>query len=239
LRYWINTINTDLQGKRTNISYSSSANPLFKLPAGKYHVRAKHGDAYAETEVEVSAGTLKEQNLVLDAGYLKLTAANKAGEAPIKDDLRYWINTINKDLQGKRSNISYSSSANPLFKLPAGRYHLRVKHGDAYAETEVEVKAGELTEQRIVLNAGYLKLTTSVKPGEAALQRGLRYWVNTATEDINGKHQNISYSSNAAPVFKLAAGDYQLVIRHGDTQTTSAVSIAAGETREVNIVLNP
>jgi hypothetical protein len=62
-----------------------------------------------------------------------------------------------------------------LIKLNAGKYRLRVKHGgndsNAVSEADIEVTAGQLAEQTMVLNGGYLRLTSVPAAGSASIKR--------------------------------------------------------------------
>ena len=57
-----------------------------------------------------------------------------------------------KDLEGNRQRAAFSYDPEPLLKLKAGKYQLRVKYGAATATADIEVQVGKLQEQTISLN---------------------------------------------------------------------------------------
>jgi hypothetical protein len=96
--------------------------------------------------------------------------------------------------------------AKPLFKLPVGRYYVTVKHGSAYASTEVKVTAAQVVSQTLNLNAGYLRLSSILAQGTEPLTDDLRYDVYEAKQDVTGERKRIEYSTDAKPLFKLPIG---------------------------------
>jgi Mg-chelatase subunit ChlD len=84
---------------------------------------------------------------------IRLKTALAEGGGPIKKDLDYQISSVEQDLEGNRQRVAFSYDAQPLIKLNAGKYRLRVKHGgndsNAVTEADIEVKAGQLAEQTI------------------------------------------------------------------------------------------
>ena len=146
----------DIEGNRQKTAFSYDPQPLFKLKAGKYHLRAKHGgndsNAVTEADIEITAGQLAEQTVDLNSGYLRvMTVAADAGGA-LKSDLDYQVLSAEEDLEGNQQQVAFSYDPQPLFKLKAGRYQLRVKHGAATATADIEIQAGKLQEQTINLN---------------------------------------------------------------------------------------
>lgn len=238
LAYSVEKPEKNIEGKREQVSYSYDAQPVFKLPAGKYVVVVKYGDAGAEAEVEVRDGEAVSQTLVLNAGYLKMAALPKAGTKPLDDKLAYAVYTQERDLEGKRKQMSYSYDAQPLFRLPEGKYFVTVQHGDAETGGDVEVKAGQQTEQQLVLNVGYLSLSALPKEGAAPLADKLSYAVYTQEQDLEGKRKQVSYSYDAQPLFRLPAGKYFITVQHGEAETGGDFEVTAGERKEGKLVLN-
>ena len=233
LKYTVYKAKKNLEGKREQVTNSYDPVPQFKLPAGRYFVSVSHGQAYASMEVEVSAGEITEQTLNLHAGYLRLFSIVAQGVEPVARDLRYSIYTAKKDLEGKRRQVTNSYDSVPLFRLPAGRYFVSVSHGQAYASIEVEVSAGELTEQTLNLNAGYLKLSSIAAQDSQPVARDLKYFVYEAKKDRDGKRKQITNSYDAAPLFRLAAGRYYIMVEHRGTNASAEVEIVEGQREKV------
>jgi hypothetical protein len=166
---------------------------------------------------------------------LKLTAIPAEGSDPLTRDLYYEIYEAKKDLEGVRKRVDYSRDAAPLFKLPAGRYYVTVTHGNAYASTEVEVAAGQETQQTLNLKAGYLQLSSILAQYKEPLERDLYYEIYEAKKDFQGKRKRVDYSRDAAPLFKLPAERYYVTVIYGDASASTEVEIAAGERHELKL----
>ncbi len=238
LFYWVYEAKKDIEGNRKQITSSGDAEPLFRVSAGQYFVRVRHGDAYASAEVEITAGELTEQTIDLNSGYLRLAAVPTEGAEPLGDNLFYWVYEAKKDLEGNRKQISSGGDAEPLFRLPAGRYYVRVRFGDAYAGTELEIVAGELTEQTIDLNAGYLRLAAALTEGAEPLGDNLFYWVYEAQQDVEGNRKQVTSTSDAKPLFRLPAGRYSVRVRHGDDYVDAELEVEADTLTEHTIALS-
>ncbi len=236
--WWVYATKKDLKGRRKEITRSGAAIPLFRLTAGRYYVTVRHGDAWASQEVEIPAGELTEVLMVLNAGYLRFRAALIEGADPLQEEVFWWVYAAKKDIKGKRKEITRSGAAIPLFKLPAGRYYVTVRHGDAWAAQEVELPAGELTEITMILNAGNVRFRAALIEGAEPLQEEVFWWVYGAKKDLKGNRKEITRSGAAIPLFRLSAGRYYVTVRHGDAWASQEVEITAGDLTEITMILN-
>ena len=238
LFYWIYGAKKDLEGNRKEISVSGAATPLFRLPAGNYHIVARHGDAFAEADVGVTAGALTEQTMDMNVGYFRVNAVAAQGGDPIENNIFYWVYGAKKDLEGNRKEISVSGAATPLFRLPAGDYHIVSRHGDAYAEADFSITAGELIEKTMIQNSAYLKASAVQNKGGPPLTSDIFWWVYEQKTDLEGNRKEISVSGSSEPLFILPAGDYMLTVRHGGEITNTNVSLTPGESKTLNILVS-
>jgi hypothetical protein len=105
-------------------------------------------------EVEVTAGELKEINMNLNAGYLKMRAILKEGGKPVEENMEWRVYKPEKDINGKREEVASFGEAEPLFKLSAGRYYIVAEYGNdnIIASMEVKVAAGECNETTLNLS---------------------------------------------------------------------------------------
>ncbi|NJN46973.1 MAG: hypothetical protein HC808_11410, partial [Candidatus Competibacteraceae bacterium] len=217
LGYEVLSAQQDLQGKREQIAVSYDAQPLFKLEPGQYHLRVKYGsnesNAVSKVDIEVKAGELTPQVISLEAGYVRLITVPAEGAEPLAEAMNYEMFSAAKDLEGNRKQVAFSYDAQPVFKLKAGKYHLRIAHGsnesNVVTEADVEVKAGELSEQIISLEAGYLRLATLPVEGSEPLAKDLSYDVFGAQQDLQGNRTRVAFSYDARPLFRLKAGAYR------------------------------
>lgn len=142
MRYDIYSIDKDIDGKRQHLSGSYDPQPLFTFNEGKYFVVIKNGSTTIEGELDIKAGKRAEPVYNLNAGIVKLIGKASTGNE-ISDGLRWDVYSSEKDLEGKRVHFGGSYDASPLFTLPAGKYLVHVKLGDAESDHELEVKAGD------------------------------------------------------------------------------------------------
>jgi Ca-activated chloride channel homolog len=237
--YWIYETKTDLEGNRKEVTYSGSATKIFRLPAGDYLVRARHGNAFAEQTITVKAGELTDLTFDMNAGYLRVQTTMSTGGVALEKDMFYWILQPEVDFNGNRKEVTYSGSAKQLFRLPAGEYILRSRHGKAFKDTPVTVTAGGVTDTMVVQNSGRVKVSAVQTKGGPALTSGVFWWVYQPTGDLEGTETEIDYSGTAEPILILPAGDYILAVRYGGEITRANMSLKSGEEKKVEVLLNP
>ena len=235
LSYEVYETEKDIQGKRKRVTYSYDNQPVFKLAAGSYFITVKHGEAFASTEVEIGEEPVKEVTLVLNAGYLRLNSIASEGGQAIDEKLSYEVYGVEKDIHGKRKRYSYSYDHTPLFYLPAGNFWVTVKHGQAVTAAEVEVKPGELTEQTLNLNVGYLRINSVISEGGEAITDKLSYEVYEMATDLQGNRKRVTYSYDASPLFRLTQGNYWVTVKHGSAFTAQEASTTAGSLTEATM----
>ena len=215
---------TDLHGNRRRLADRWGA-PLFYVGEGKYLLDVRYGNAHADQEVEITADELLEPTVVLDAGYLRPTAVRKDGAEPITDGVQFIVSEAKQDLHGKRRGVADAWNS-PLFNLNAGRYYVTVAFGNASAAQELEIKAGEMLEPTIVLNAGELR-PTAVLDGKPVTE-GVNFAVYEAAQDLHGKRRGIA-DAWGAPAFQVNAGTYLIHAQQGGAQADLEVEVKAGE----------
>lgn len=234
--YWVYENKQDLEGNPKEITRSGAATELFRLPAGEYYVLARHGYAYASDVVTVLPGELTDLTFDMNVGYLRTTAVPTPGGAVLGDNMFYWIYEDKKDLEGNRKEVGRSGAASELFRLPAGTYHIVARHGSAYASDSIEITANGLSEYEFDMNVGYLRAMAVAAEGGAALTDNIFYWVYHAQKDLEGNRREITRSGAASELFRLPAGDYVLVTRHGTAYSETPLTITAGALEEITAV---
>ncbi len=236
--YWVLSPAKDLQGNQKEFARAGVAKPTIWLPADDYVARARHGKAFTDAALTVEPGKVTDHTFDMQVGYLKASAIPAPGGDVLKDKMFYWVLETEKDLQGNQKEMDRAGTATPLFRIPAGTYLLRARHGKAFAEQEVTVTAGQLTEVQLDMQVGYLKASMVMAEGGAAVKNKAFYWVLKPEKDLQGKQPEIDRAGVAAPTFRLPKGDYVLRSRHGKAIKDTPVSITAGALNEQTIVMN-
>ena len=234
----------DPQGKRKQVTYEydKGSKFLFKLKPGKYWVVAKYGaNAVAEIELEVKPNQVTQHTFNLNAGTLALAGVPAEGAKPFDRGLNYEIYYPQKDLQGKRKQVTYNydKGGKTLYYLKAGKYWVVVKYGaNAVGETELEVKPNQATEYTFDMNVGTLALSGTLKEGGTPLQRGINYEIYYPQKDLQGNRKQVTYGydKGGKTLYYLKAGKYWVVAKHGGKTAEQEVEIKANGVQEVTIV---
>lgn len=116
------------------------------------------------------------------------------------------------------------------FNLAPGRYRIQVRNGAVSTEQLVDVPVSGVLEQRIVLDAGELELSSLMYAGgEAAEQTWFR--VFREERDSWGKIGRVQVAGNgyaSRASFLLPAGDYLAEAVFGNTRREQVLKVAAG-----------
>ena len=220
-------------GKRKAVTAGNTRN-TFTLPAGKYYVRAKVGKVAVGQEIEVVAGQKIETVLVLGSGVLKVTIVAEEGGKPVKKSyVRIYETEVG--VNGKRKQVTAGNPRNS-FDLPAGKYYVTGTVGKAIAARELEVVAGQRTEETIIVGVGALKVTVVPAAGAKPLKKASVY-VYEPDKALDGSRKRIT-NGNVRNTFKLAAGKYHITAKAGRASGTSDVAVTAGKLTEATININ-
>ena len=221
-------------GQRKQVT-RGGGKPKFKLPAGKYYITAKIGEAVVGRNVEVVPGQSTDVAIVLEAGVLSLFASAAEGGDPVKK-VYFRVFEAKKDIEGNRKQVA-AAGGQPKFKLPAGRYVATVTWGEASAQADVTVTAGELTETTINLNAGRLVAQAVDAAGGQAVTKGLYFRVFSAKKDIEGNRKQVSSGGGKTFSTNLSVGAYVVQVSLGGNKNagTLEVEVRAGELSEITI----
>jgi len=222
-------------GQRKQVT-AGGGTPKFKLPSGKYYITAKIGDAIVGRDVEIGAGERTDLAVVLDAGVLSLFASAAEGGDPVKKAY-FRVYGLKKDIEGNRKQLT-AGGGQPKFKLPAGKYLATVKWGNATANMEVEVTAGQMTETTINLNAGRVQVVAvDAASGETRTDRPY-FRVYSAKKDIEGNRKQVAGGGGKPFTANVPAGKYVISARiKGDNKAAGSVEvdIKPGELTEVKV----
>ncbi len=224
---WTLYSQVDAEGDRKRVSHTYNAITTFKVPAGKYLLTLERGSALAEKEVEIVAGEKTEIKVSLQAGIWKGEAVMAEGSEVVSKGTS-WTAYSAPNSEGDRKKVT-SCYGSPAFVMPAGSYLVILWRGEVKVEKEIEVVAGKVTRDRLVLNAGTVALIGKEKKG-ASMQ------VDSIKGDEREKVVS-SYGNNKK--FYLPTGEYVAIYSRkvGDEEKVSETSftVEAGKFLEVEL----
>ena len=219
-------------GKRKSVDSSNQRN-TFMLPVGKYYALATHGKAKAGQMVEVTAGQKTETTIILASGLLKISVLEQEGGEPQTRGAYVYIYEYEKQTDGSRKRVT---GANPRkkFSLPAGKYYVEAQIGKAKVGKTINIVAGKLTNDSIIVGVGAFK--ASVIPAEGGKPLKKAYVRIYQTEkQLDGKRKLVT-SANQRQTFKLPAGKYFVTAQIDKAIASQEIVITAGKLTET--VLN-
>lgn len=220
---------------RKQVAFSYDGRPFLRVDPGTYALTAERDGAVAEREVTIGDGAPLEVQVILGSGSLKLSATAKAGEAPLSKDLS-WEILGEADAEGDRKSQAVSYDAQPTLNLPAGKYLVRVVHGDATAEGPVEITAGKKSELVLSLESGKVKASAMMEEGGTPLASDLA-WSILGEADAEGNRKQVGFSYDAQPTFSLPSGKFLVEVVQGSAKATKEITVAAGTNSEIVMIL--
>jgi Ca-activated chloride channel family protein len=238
MRWDVYSAEKDLDGKREHITGTYDAKPQFTLNTGKYYVVAKSGQAIADGEIVVEAGGRSDHVHILNAGLAVFDATYDEAGQPVKDGMRWDVYSADKDLDGKRAHIAGTYDTQGRFTLPAAKYLVVAKRGNAILSRELEIAAGKRNEELFVMNAGLVKLSAVLTNGKDVLGKGMRWDVYSIDKDLEGKRKHYAGTYDAAPIFTFNEGKYLVVAKSGSAVREEEIEIKAGKRAEPVLDLN-
>ncbi|MCB0332128.1 MAG: hypothetical protein KDD55_01445, partial [Bdellovibrionales bacterium] len=144
----------DSMDKPSLVTYGKGSEPEYKLLPGKYTaiVKSNKGVAKVEQEVEVLASKRNQIEVIFpEEGEIQLSAVTEDGKSA---DRVYWevFTLIEQDSIEKPERVKVGGGTSPLYRLLPGKYLARATVDREKYEKEIEVVAGKLTKDEIVLS---------------------------------------------------------------------------------------
>ena len=143
---------------REELGRSSGAPALFHLNEGDYVLSAFAGAATLDASIKVVAGKVSVVRMPLSVGTLEIKTFAKEGAPELVAAWHRLSPAASDSKNGALPMLRISGPSNRL-QLPAGSYRLESVYGNARVESVVTVKAGQLTSQNVILNAGEAQLS--------------------------------------------------------------------------------
>lgn len=217
-------------GELPLVATAEGGRGVFKLAPGSYLVHAAYGRAGATKRITVSGNPARE-DLVLDAGGLKLDAVLSGGLRIPPNRLRFSIYEAAPDATGERALIIPDIKPDTVVRLNAGTYHVVSTYGsvNAVIRADIRVEAGKLTEATMEHRAASQTIKLVREPGGEAIA-DTAWSVLTDTGDI------IRETVGAFASMVLAEGDYVVVAKNRDRIYQKTFKVIAGRNQEVELL---
>jgi hypothetical protein len=216
-------------GDLDDVGRSSLPNAVFHVPAGDYRLNARHGLAMVDMPVTVSPGEEKRIEAVLNTGEITLSAHAKA-DGPLMSGATFLV--YENGEAGRNREVIRSKLGEPTFSLPAGHYRIAAVLGLAQIEQDIKIEAGQSKRQALILNAGGVRLQSSLVGGDGPLDRNLLYRIfSQSGENGSPANKEILTSTLASPTIFLPKGRYRIESQYGwhNARQTKDIEIAAGD----------
>lgn len=133
--------------------------------------------------------------------------------------------------------IDTRREASPVLRLAPGNYVLNVAFGRASLTRQLEVRSGQPASERLVLNAGGLKITAIAANGEPVPDMAVSYDLYMGETDHAGARPKIVSGARPGLIVRLNAGLYHVVSVLGDANAIvrADVTVEPGKITEAQI----
>ncbi len=241
----------DLSGNRQKLTdfWRKKSGTIFLLPAGKWLITGTLADARyinVQREIVVEPAGEEVHDFVFNAARIKLEGYLAEGKR-YQGDLGWVILNPKADLSGKRAKLTdfWRKRSGNVFILPAGDWVLQGTLADyrhINGEQTFTLKAGEDQLQKMIFNAGKVRVDVTVNENPHAGGVGWTVYAGKASDALTGKRAKITdaWRKKSGHVTILHAGDYVMdgvVPDDRATKGSIAFGVAAGEEKSVTLNL--
>lgn len=206
--------------------------PTVELAPGEYLINIAYGRANLTKKIGVWPQNPVKEDFVVNAGGLRLNAT--VAHAPISAEhlLKFEIFSDTQDQFGNRQKLFSDLRPGIVMRLNSGIYHIVSTYGDANSviSADVVVEPGKITDAGIDHDAGKVTLKLVQRSGGEATAD--THWII-----YNAAGEVIKESAGAFPTHILAAGEYRVAAQHGDRQYAGAFTVAPGDSKLVEILM--
>lgn len=218
-------------GRLPLIATLSGGSGHFSLPDGRYLIHVAYGRAGATKRITLR-GELREEEMILDAGGLKLNAELPDNGELIKSQLSFSIYNAEDDGSETDKNLILPNvKPETIIRLNAGRYHIVSNYGSANAiiRADAHVDAGKLTELVIQHSAAQITLKLVREKGGEAL-------ADTSWSVLNGSGDIVRETVGAYNSLVLTDGDYVAIAKNKDRIYQLDFKVESGKNVELEVV---
>ena len=217
-------------GKLPLVASARGGSAVFQLEPGSYLVHAAFGRAGATKRITVGREN-KNENVVLDAGGLRLNAMLTGGGQARASLLKFEIRDSKPDAKGDHPLIVRDIGPNVLVRLNAGNYQIVSKYGNlnAVIRSDIRVEAGKLIEATIEHHAAELTIKLVREPGGEAI-------ADTSWSIIADSGDPVAEVVGAYASMALAEGEYTIIAKNRDRLYQKDLKVESGKNREIEVI---
>ena len=168
-------------------------------------------------------------------GALSLTAGLGAGAQNVQNGLRWRIAQERAEPDGSHAIVSESTDANPMLPVPDGDYIVHVAYGLASAMKRVSIN-GRLVSERLVLNAGALKVNSVL--GDAPLPDNRLSIDILVPERGNSEARKVVQNATPGEIIRLPEGNYRIISTYLEKETAGSTGAPGAPVNATNSVVN-
>jgi Ca-activated chloride channel homolog len=187
------------KGDYYGTSYGAAPKNLFN--AGDYVLTLSHGSASIEANFTVVAGKVTEMVVPLGAGIANVSVTYD-GSQVVSDGTTIELRKA-ADISGEKKYVATEYGHEKQFKAIAGDYVVVARLNLAEVEVPVKILAGQGTDVKINLNAGFI----AVKSAGAQ-----RIDIESSKPGIDGKRDRLGTEYAAELNYAATAGNYHIVV---------------------------
>ncbi|WP_189427209.1 hypothetical protein, partial [Devosia pacifica] len=219
---------TDESGDLALRAKSEDATAELELPPGEYLVHVAYGRAQTSDTLSVAPGS-NSKSVVLDAGAIRLNAAVEGDIGISPNLLRFDI--YSSDSETEQALLASDITANEIVTVNAGTYHVVSRFGSVNAEVraDLRVQAGQLTDATLYHQASEISFKLVSEPGGEAIAD-----VEWTVQTMEGA--TLFTDLGAFPETVLAAGDYEVLAKQGDTVFNRGFEVQPGAGAEIEVL---
>ena len=217
-------------GKLPLIASAEGGTSVFQLAPGGYLVHASYGRAGATKRITVGREG-RSENLVLDAGGLKLDATLAGGVRIPPAKLKFSIYEADADATGERALIIPDVSPNAVVRLNSGTYHIVSTYGsvNAVIRSDIRIEAGKLTEATVEHHAAELTMKLVREAGGEAI-------ADTSWSILSSGGEPVREVVGAFASLVLAEGDYTIIAKNKDRIYQRDFTVVGGRNQDVEVL---
>lgn len=219
-----------IDGKLPLVASSQGGTAIFTLDPGSYLVHAAFGRAGATKRITVG-NEAKREDLVLDAGGLKLDAVLAGGVRIPSAKLRFSIYEAEPDESGERALIIPDVKPNTVVRLNSGTYHIVSTYGtvNAIIRSDIRVEAGKLTEATVEHHAAELTIKLVRDAGGEAI-------ADTSWSIVADSGDPVREVVGAYASMVLAEGEYTIIAKNRDRLYQKDFKVESGQSQDVEVL---